>query len=103
MSYGSTGRFWSVGRRVHYSLVALAALALTWQLVYWNLLGFRTCDLLQLENAQPCCAGYLDDPFPYLCTNDELSPNLSLSIHRTGKVFHIAHLPLLLERISQVE
>jgi CubicO group peptidase (beta-lactamase class C family) len=35
------GRFWSVGRRVHYSLVALAALALTWQLVYWNLLGFR--------------------------------------------------------------
>jgi len=36
------GRFWSVGRRVHYSLVALAALALTWQLVYWNLLGFRT-------------------------------------------------------------
>ncbi len=35
------GRFWSVGRRVHYSLVALAALALTWQLVYCNLLGFR--------------------------------------------------------------
>jgi hypothetical protein len=35
------GHFWSVGRRVHYSLVALAALALTWQLVYWNLLGFR--------------------------------------------------------------
>ncbi len=35
------GRFWSVGRRVHYSLVALAALALTWQLDYWNLLGFR--------------------------------------------------------------
>ncbi len=35
------GRFWSVGWRVHYSLVALAALALTWQLVYWNLLGFR--------------------------------------------------------------
>jgi len=34
-------RFWSVGRRVHYSLVALAALALTWQLAYWNLLGFR--------------------------------------------------------------
>ena len=34
-------RFWSVGRRVHYSLVALAALALTWQLVSWNLLGFR--------------------------------------------------------------
>jgi len=35
------GRFCSVGRRVHYSLVALAALALTWQLAYWNLLGFR--------------------------------------------------------------
>jgi hypothetical protein len=35
------GRVFSVGRRVHYSLVALAALALTWQLVYWNLLGFR--------------------------------------------------------------
>ena len=35
------GHFWSVGRRVHYSLVALAALVLTWQLVYWNLLGFR--------------------------------------------------------------
>ncbi|MGZ3676776.1 MAG: hypothetical protein ACXVCO_20925 [Ktedonobacterales bacterium] len=35
------GRFWSTGRRIHYSLVALAALALTWQLAYWNLLGFR--------------------------------------------------------------
>jgi hypothetical protein len=35
------GRFWSVGQRIHYSLVTLAALALTWQLVYWNLLGFR--------------------------------------------------------------
>jgi CubicO group peptidase (beta-lactamase class C family) len=34
-------RFWSVGRRIHFSLVALAALALTWQLAYWNLLGFR--------------------------------------------------------------
>ncbi len=33
--------FWSVGRRVSYSLVALAALALLWQLVSWNLLGFR--------------------------------------------------------------
>ncbi len=36
------GRVFSVGRRIHYSLVALAALALTWQLVYWNLLGFRS-------------------------------------------------------------
>ncbi len=35
------GRFWNVGRRARYSLVALAALALTWQLDYWNLLGFR--------------------------------------------------------------
>ena len=35
------GRFWSAGRRVHYSLVALAALAFAWELVYWNLLGFR--------------------------------------------------------------
>jgi hypothetical protein len=35
------GRVFSLGWRVHYSLVALAALALTWQLVYWNLLGFR--------------------------------------------------------------
>ena len=35
------GRFWSVGQRIHYSLVTLAALALTWQLVYWNLLSFH--------------------------------------------------------------
>jgi hypothetical protein len=35
------GRFWSVGRRVHYTLVALAALAFAWELLYWNLLGFR--------------------------------------------------------------
>ena len=35
------GRFWSAGRRVHYSLVALAALAFAWELLYWNLLGFR--------------------------------------------------------------
>jgi CubicO group peptidase (beta-lactamase class C family) len=35
------GRFWSAGRRIHYTLVALAALALAWELVYWNLLGFR--------------------------------------------------------------
>jgi hypothetical protein len=34
-------RFWSVGRRVHYTLVALAALAFVWELLYWNLLGFR--------------------------------------------------------------
>jgi CubicO group peptidase (beta-lactamase class C family) len=35
------GRVFSVAWRIHYSLVALAALALTWQLIYWNLLGFR--------------------------------------------------------------
>lgn len=35
------GRFWSVGRRVHYTLVALAALAFAGELLYWNLLGFR--------------------------------------------------------------
>jgi hypothetical protein len=35
------GRVFSVGQRIHYSLVALAALTLTWQLIYWNLLGFR--------------------------------------------------------------
>ena len=34
-------RFWSAGWRVHYSLVALAALAFAWELLYWNLLGFR--------------------------------------------------------------
>jgi len=35
------GRFWSAGRRIHYTFVALAALAFAWELVYWNLLGFR--------------------------------------------------------------
>ncbi len=35
------GRFWSARRRVHYTLVTLAALAFVWGLVYWNLLGFR--------------------------------------------------------------
>jgi hypothetical protein len=35
------GHFWSAGRRVHYTLVTLAALAFAWELVYWNLLGFR--------------------------------------------------------------
>jgi hypothetical protein len=28
-------------RRVHYTLVALAQLSFAWELVYWNLLGFR--------------------------------------------------------------
>jgi CubicO group peptidase (beta-lactamase class C family) len=35
------GRFWNVGWRVHYTLVALATLAFAWELVYWNLLGMR--------------------------------------------------------------
>ncbi len=35
------GRFWSVEQCVHSSLVTLAALAFTWELLYWNLLGFR--------------------------------------------------------------
>jgi CubicO group peptidase (beta-lactamase class C family) len=35
------GHFWSGGRRVHYTLVALAQLSFAWELVYWNLLGFR--------------------------------------------------------------
>jgi len=33
------GRFWSIGGRVHYTLVALATLAFAWELIYWNLLG----------------------------------------------------------------
>ena len=37
-----------------------------------------------------------------LCTDDELSSHLFLFLHRTGKVFHSAHSPLILERISQV-
>ena len=34
-------RFWSVGGRVHYTLVALAQLSFAWELVYWNLLGLH--------------------------------------------------------------
>jgi CubicO group peptidase (beta-lactamase class C family) len=33
--------YWSVLGRLHYSLVALAALGFTWFANYWNLLGFR--------------------------------------------------------------
>ncbi len=33
------GHFWSVGWRIHYTLVALATLAFAWELIYWNLLG----------------------------------------------------------------
>lgn len=35
------GRFWSLEQRIHYTLVALAALAFVGELAYWNLLGFR--------------------------------------------------------------
>jgi hypothetical protein len=35
------GHFWRMGGRLHYTLVALATLAFTWELVYWNLLGLR--------------------------------------------------------------
>jgi CubicO group peptidase (beta-lactamase class C family) len=31
-------RYWSLGRRIYYTLLALLALLLTWSLVYWNLL-----------------------------------------------------------------
>jgi len=37
-----------------------------------------------------------------MCSNDQLYPCLFLFIHRTGKVFHIALSPLILERISHV-
>jgi len=34
-------RYWSVLGRAHYTLLALGALAFSWFLSYWNLLGFR--------------------------------------------------------------
>jgi hypothetical protein len=34
-------QWWSLGGRLHYSLVALTTLAFIWELNYWNLLGFR--------------------------------------------------------------
>jgi CubicO group peptidase (beta-lactamase class C family) len=34
-------RYWSVLGRLHYTLLALGALAFSWFLNYWNLLGFR--------------------------------------------------------------
>jgi hypothetical protein len=37
-----------------------------------------------------------------MCADDELYSNLFLFIHITGKVFHISHFPLILERICQV-
>lgn len=33
--------YWSLAKRVHYTLVTLAAVAFIWFLNYWNLLGFR--------------------------------------------------------------
>jgi len=37
-----------------------------------------------------------------MCADNELYSNLFLFIHITSKVFHSAHFPLILERISQV-
>ena len=34
-------RWWSLGGRIHYSLVALAAVAYLWFLNFWNLLGWK--------------------------------------------------------------
>jgi hypothetical protein len=34
-------RYWSVLGRLHYTLLALGALAFSWFLNYWNILGFR--------------------------------------------------------------
>ena len=34
-------RYWRIATRVHYSVVAVAALAFLWFLNYWNLLGWR--------------------------------------------------------------
>lgn len=33
--------WWGLARRVHYTLVAVAGLAMVWWAAYWNLLGFR--------------------------------------------------------------
>jgi CubicO group peptidase (beta-lactamase class C family) len=35
------GRYWGWGARLHYTLVAAAALIFLWQLSYWNLLGWN--------------------------------------------------------------
>jgi CubicO group peptidase (beta-lactamase class C family) len=35
------GRFWRVGRRIHYILVVLASVALTWFFYQWNVLGWH--------------------------------------------------------------
>jgi CubicO group peptidase (beta-lactamase class C family) len=34
-------RYWSLGGRIHYTLLAAAALANSWFLYYWNLIGYR--------------------------------------------------------------
>jgi hypothetical protein len=34
-------RYWSLGGRLHYSLVTLAGLVFVWLASYWNLLGFK--------------------------------------------------------------
>ncbi len=35
------GKYWNLGRRLHYTLVTVAAVAFVWFLNYWNLLGWR--------------------------------------------------------------
>ncbi len=33
--------YWGLGGRIHYTLLAVAALANSWFLYYWNLIGYR--------------------------------------------------------------
>jgi hypothetical protein len=49
MGWNSPSRrpYWSLGGRMHYTLVALAGVAFVWWLSYWNLLGFRQCSSTQ--------------------------------------------------------
>lgn len=34
-------RYWSLGGRIHYTMLAVAALANSWFLYYWNLIGYK--------------------------------------------------------------
>jgi hypothetical protein len=34
-------RYWSLGGRIHYTLLAAAAMANSWFLYYWNLIGYK--------------------------------------------------------------
>jgi len=33
--------YWGLGGRIHYTLLAVAALANCWFLYYWNLIGYK--------------------------------------------------------------